>query len=111
LSLPARGRAEAGRGRPSVGRVAGSGDHCHNRRYPNTCEKNIGQETRPQQRADVIVTFNLKDFPTTDLAPLDVEARHPYEFISSGNVSVLPNGIPICSRCQVFKESSHYLER
>lgn len=32
--------------------------------------------------ADLIVTFNLKDFPEHALAPLDIEAQHPDEFIS-----------------------------
>ena len=32
-------------------------------------------------RADVIVTFNLKDFPTEKLAPYGVEAVHPDEFV------------------------------
>lgn len=32
-------------------------------------------------RADAIVTFNLKDFPSTALAPLGLEAIHPDEFI------------------------------
>jgi len=31
--------------------------------------------------ADVIVTFNLKDFPPVQLAPLGIEAQHPDEFI------------------------------
>lgn len=33
-------------------------------------------------QADVIVTANLKDFPTAALAPYDVEAQHPDAFIS-----------------------------
>lgn len=32
-------------------------------------------------RADAIVTFNLKDFPSSALAPLRLEALHPDEFI------------------------------
>jgi predicted nucleic acid-binding protein len=32
-------------------------------------------------RADVIVTFNLKDFPTELLAPHGIEAQHPDDFI------------------------------
>lgn len=32
--------------------------------------------------ASLIVTFNLKDFPTSALAPLDIEAQHPDEFIA-----------------------------
>jgi hypothetical protein len=31
--------------------------------------------------AQVIVTFNLKDFPTGKLAPFEVEAQHPDEFV------------------------------
>jgi predicted nucleic acid-binding protein len=31
--------------------------------------------------AQVIVTFNLKDFPDTALEPLGLEARHPDEFV------------------------------
>lgn len=34
-----------------------------------------------QSRADFIVTFNLKDFPTSVLANYGVEAIHPDEFI------------------------------
>ena len=33
-------------------------------------------------RADVIVTFNLKDFPTETLNRYGIEAQHPDEFIS-----------------------------
>ena len=33
-------------------------------------------------RADVLVTFNLSDFPNEVLAAHDVEAQHPDEFIS-----------------------------
>jgi predicted nucleic acid-binding protein len=33
--------------------------------------------------ADVIVTFNLKDFPATVLAPYGVEAQHPDAFLQS----------------------------
>ncbi len=32
-------------------------------------------------RVDVIVTFNLKDFPDQALAPYGIEAQHPDEFI------------------------------
>lgn len=31
--------------------------------------------------ADVIVTFNLKDFPPAALAPFGIEAQHPDEFV------------------------------
>ena len=34
-----------------------------------------------RSRADVIVTFNLKDFPAQALAPYGIEAIHPDEFI------------------------------
>lgn len=33
-------------------------------------------------RADVIVTFNLKDFPADMLRPFNIEAQHPDEFIN-----------------------------
>lgn len=33
--------------------------------------------------ADVIVTFNLKDFPTSQLAKIGLAARHPDEFLAS----------------------------
>jgi len=33
-------------------------------------------------RADVIVTFNLKDFPASVLNPLGIEAQHPDEFVA-----------------------------
>jgi hypothetical protein len=32
-------------------------------------------------RADVIVTFNLRDFPAEALAPYDIDAQHPDAFI------------------------------
>jgi predicted nucleic acid-binding protein len=32
--------------------------------------------------ADVIVTFNLKDFPASILAQYDIEAQHPDDFVS-----------------------------
>ncbi|MDX2271001.1 MAG: PIN domain-containing protein [Cyanobacteriota bacterium] len=36
-----------------------------------------------QGGVDVIVTFNLKDFPQQALAPYDIEVQHPDEFIAS----------------------------
>jgi hypothetical protein len=33
-------------------------------------------------RADVIVTYNLKDFPSDTLRTYDIEAQHPDEFIA-----------------------------
>jgi len=32
-------------------------------------------------KADVIVTFNLKDFPSNELSPLNIEVVHPDKFI------------------------------
>jgi hypothetical protein len=32
-------------------------------------------------RADAIITYNLKDFPSVALAPLDLESIHPDDFI------------------------------
>lgn len=33
-------------------------------------------------RTDVIVTYNLKDFPETELSKYDVTAQHPDEFLT-----------------------------
>lgn len=33
-------------------------------------------------RADVIVTYNQRDFPATALAPFGIEAQHPDEFLN-----------------------------
>lgn len=33
-------------------------------------------------KADLILTFNLKDFPSTKLQPYGIEARHPDDFLS-----------------------------
>jgi hypothetical protein len=34
-------------------------------------------------KADVIITFNLKDFPSNKLMPFDLEAQHPDIFVSN----------------------------
>jgi PIN domain len=34
-----------------------------------------------RSRASLVVTFNLKDFPPTSLAPFDIEAWHPDAFL------------------------------
>ncbi|MFA5258282.1 MAG: PIN domain-containing protein [Opitutales bacterium] len=34
-------------------------------------------------KAEVIVTFNLKDFPTDELAAYNIEAQHPDDFINN----------------------------
>lgn len=34
-------------------------------------------------RADVIITFNLKDFPTASLQAFNVQAQHPADFVLS----------------------------
>lgn len=36
-----------------------------------------------QSEASVIVTFNLKDFPAASLAPFDIEAQHPDDFLNT----------------------------
>ncbi len=41
-----------------------------------------GDEEDPECGADVIVTFNLKDFPNGSLDPYGVEAQHPDDFIA-----------------------------
>jgi predicted nucleic acid-binding protein len=33
-------------------------------------------------RADLIVTFNVKDFPDDKVAPFDIEVQHPDEFLN-----------------------------
>ncbi len=43
--------------------------------------------------ASVIVTFNLKDFPAEVLAPWDVSAQHPDEFVSN-LIDLHP--VPVC---------------
>jgi hypothetical protein len=40
-------------------------------------------------RCDVIVTQNQKDFPDEALAPLDIEAQHPDEFLCN-HLSLAP---------------------
>ena len=34
-------------------------------------------------KCEIIVTFNLKDFPTAALEPWNIEAHHPSKFLSS----------------------------
>ncbi len=47
--------------------------------------------------ADVIVTFNLKDFPAAMLAPHGVEAQHPDEFLGSF-IATMPTRVLDCVR-------------
>jgi hypothetical protein len=37
--------------------------------------------TAVKAKADVVVTFNLKDFPTEALEPWGIEAQHPDDFL------------------------------
>ena len=48
-------------------------------------------------RADVIVTFNLKDFPGTVLSAFGLEAQHPDTFLSH-QMSLDPNGMLLAVR-------------
>ena len=47
--------------------------------------------------ADVIVTFNLKDFPATALSPNGIEAQHPDEFLRSFIIA-MPSRVLDCVR-------------
>ncbi|APZ94621.1 PIN domain-containing protein [Fuerstiella marisgermanici] len=46
-----------------------------------------------RSRADVIVTFNLKDFPAAVLSEFDIEAQHPDDFI---HYQIGLNGDEVC---------------
>lgn len=48
-------------------------------------------------RADVIVTFNLKDFPDETLAAFGIEAQHPDIFLSH-QMSLNPHGMLTAAR-------------
>jgi predicted nucleic acid-binding protein len=45
--------------------------------------------------AQVIVTYNLKDFPDHTLAKYDVEARHPDEFVLD-SIDLVPGAVVRC---------------
>ncbi|MEQ8540185.1 MAG: PIN domain-containing protein [Coleofasciculus sp. D1-CHI-01] len=57
-------------------------------------------------KAEVIVTFNLKDFPQNSLEPFGVEAQHPDDFL-----------LELCENCtassllQIIKEQAEALKR
>lgn len=51
--------------------------------------------------AEVIVTFNLKDFPATALASYNIEAQHPDEFLVS-LFDAAPG--PVCSAVKRLRE-------
>lgn len=53
-------------------------------------------------RADVIVTFNLKDFPPAALLPYGIEAQHPDLFITS---LLEFDPAPICSAVKRHRQS------
>ncbi len=52
-------------------------------------------------RADVIVTFNLDDFPSDALAPYGIEAQHPDEFVSN-LIDLAPESI--CLSAKICRE-------
>src|SRR6266508_3632867 len=52
--------------------------------------------------ADVIVTFNLTDFPAATLAHFDIEAQHPDDFLV-GLLDVAPGGV--CGAVKRQRES------
>ena len=43
--------------------------------------------------ADVIVTFNLKDFPIRSLEPFGIEAQHPDEFVENLFIWIHPRSL------------------
>jgi predicted nucleic acid-binding protein len=53
-------------------------------------------------RADVIVTYNLKDFPNPHLAGFGIEAQHPDEFISH-LIDLAPG--PVCATAKRHREA------
>jgi predicted nucleic acid-binding protein len=48
-------------------------------------------------KADVIVTFNLKDFPAETLSAFGIEAQHPDTFLSH-QMSLNPHGVLLAAR-------------
>lgn len=52
--------------------------------------------------AEVIVTFNLRDFPEAALAPFDISARHPDEFLLD-QLDLYPGVTISCLRQQVAR--------
>ncbi len=52
--------------------------------------------------ADVIVTFNLTDFPASALAPFDIEALHPDDFLAA-LLEAAPG--PFCTAVKRQRES------
>lgn len=52
--------------------------------------------------ADLIVTFNLKDFPSSVLGPLGIEAQHPDDFLSF-QLDLAPN--IVCSAAKKHRSS------
>jgi len=66
------------------------------RHFPDSCANGLQYAVSPEEvseedrhvvqaalrvGAEVIVTFNLRDFPSPALEPLNVRARHPSEFL------------------------------
>ena len=52
--------------------------------------------------SNLIVTFNLKDFPESALAPLEIEAQHPDEFISH---QIDLNAAKVCGAASKHRKS------
>jgi hypothetical protein len=52
--------------------------------------------------ADIIVTFNLKDFPEDALKPYGIEAQHPDEFLLC-QLELAPT--VVCAAAQKHRES------
>jgi hypothetical protein len=49
--------------------------------HPRTAARLEAGGAHENAGAQTIVTFNLKDFPDAKLAPYDIEAQHPDEFV------------------------------
>lgn len=56
-------------------------------------------------RADIIVTFNLRDFPTSALEPWGLEAQHPDEFLAN-LIELAPECVAAAAKtcCQRLKK-------
>ncbi|MBV4452553.1 MULTISPECIES: PIN domain-containing protein [Pseudomonas] len=61
--------------------VTGYGDLCSSLDLPDPDDRHV-LAAAIRSKAEVIVTFNLKDFPVHVLAAYDIEPMHPDDFIS-----------------------------
>lgn len=61
--------------------VTGYGDLCSSLELPDPDDRHV-LAAAIRSKAEVIVTFNLKDFPARVLDAYDIEAMHPDDFVS-----------------------------